>query len=122
MLVFNLPLIPSKILLITSNIWHNPTTIFLMPFAVFLFLDSLFFIKKPNIKRLYKVVFPVLIVSIFIKPSFFFCFGVVFPVLSFYCLKQVKYGFNSLFLGFIGAMIVFFEFFFFFMLRGLMLF
>lgn len=72
----------------TSTIWHNSTTIFVIPFCIWLFIDSLHYIKKPGGWLFWKL----LILSVIIlvaKPSFLFAFVVVFPIICLY-----KFGWN----------------------------
>ena len=76
----------------TSSIWHNSTTIFVFPLCVWLFLESLKYLKGPNLFLTIKL----LIISILIllaKPSFLLAFIVVFPIV---CL--MKFGWSSKYL------------------------
>ena len=62
------------------NIWHNSTTIFLMPFALILFWLSYEQLKNPSNSRIYLLtLFSIL--NVLAKPSFFFSFLVIFPLL-----------------------------------------
>ncbi|MBD2143828.1 hypothetical protein [Sphaerospermopsis sp. FACHB-1194] len=61
------------------NIWHNSTTIFLMPFALLLFWQSYEQIKTPKADRIVWISL-LIILNIIIKPSFFFVFLVCYPI------------------------------------------
>jgi hypothetical protein len=59
------------------NVWHNSTSIFLMPFALALFGQGLRFFEKPGSKgSLWLLLWVAL--NVVIKPSFFFVFAPVF--------------------------------------------
>ncbi len=65
----------------SPTLWHNSTLIFLMPFVLILFWQSVRFLQNPSLKlALWMSLFSVL--GVLVKPSFFFCFGVVFPLFS----------------------------------------
>jgi hypothetical protein len=61
------------------NVWHNPSTILLMPFAVGLFLASLSFLRDGDSKYLW-ISFILGILNIAAKPSFILCFLPIFPL------------------------------------------
>ena len=62
------------------NVWHNSTTILLMPFALALFWLSYEQIIKPEKRRIFLItIFCVL--NILIKPSFYFVFTIVYPLM-----------------------------------------
>ncbi len=68
---------------IPPNVWHNSTTIFLMPFALLLFWNSYLQINDPsNMKRIY-VLAILSALNIFVKPSFIFAFVAVYPLYMF---------------------------------------
>lgn len=76
------------------NTWHNSTTIFLMPFAIWLFYKSYLFIKnhheqENNFSSLLTLLL-LTIFSVFIKPSYFFVFAIAFPL--YYLLR---FGINK---------------------------
>ena len=75
------------------NIWHNSTTIFLMPFALLLFWQSYEQIKTPKTDRVVWISL-LIIVNIIIKPSFFFVFLVCYPI---FFIKQ--FGWTKLTFG-----------------------
>ncbi len=66
---------------IPPNIWHNSTFVFLMPFSLLLFWISYNYLLTPTKKALFFICLLV-VVNIIIKPSFFFSFAVVFPIIS----------------------------------------
>lgn len=73
---------------IPPNVWHNSTTIFLMPFAFMLFWNSHLQIQNPISKKGLFIVFILIILNILIKPSFLFPFLVVYPLLMFIQTKK----------------------------------
>ncbi len=85
MLVVNIPtgmLIGGHFYLghITPTVWHNSTTIFLMPFALLLFWQSYEQILQPTDRRLLLIT-GLCILNILVKPSFFFVFCIAYPLL-----------------------------------------
>lgn len=81
---------------ITPNIWHNSTTIFLMPFALLLFLKSFTYLTNPDRATIIKIAF-LLLLNVAVKPSFVFCFVVVFSLFCLIGFKFTKYLFYGLF-------------------------
>jgi hypothetical protein len=75
------------------NTWHNSTTIFLMPFAIWLFYQSYIFLvshdPRSNNFRPLLALLGLTLFSVFIKPSYFFVFSIAFPL--YYLLR---FGFN----------------------------
>jgi hypothetical protein len=65
---------------IPPNVWHNSTTIFLMPFAFLLFWISYQQLLKPTPLRIFTLTL-LCIVNILAKPSFYFVFCVVYPLM-----------------------------------------
>jgi hypothetical protein len=60
---------------LTPNVWHNPTVIFVMPFAVLLFFKSyelLFEINTQHNKNLLITIALLIVANVLIKPSFLF--------------------------------------------------
>lgn len=89
------------------QVWHNSTIIFLMPFALLLFWESYKQILKPNIKRNFYIILLVLL-NISIKPSFFFLYMTVFPLMYFikYQLKlKLLYSYLPVLLGMVFIII-----------------
>lgn len=62
------------------NVWHNSTTIFLMPFALMLFWLSYVQILKPKKSRILLITI-LCALNIIIKPSFYFVFTLVYPIM-----------------------------------------
>ncbi|MFC2085343.1 hypothetical protein ACFLS9_09815 [Bacteroidota bacterium] len=67
---------------IPPNVWHNSTTIFLMPFALILFWLSYLQLLKPKKSRVFLILL-FCALNVFIKPSFFFVFSIAYPLLLF---------------------------------------
>lgn len=65
----------------TSTIWHNSTTIFVFPFCIWLFVESMNYLNRPDNLSLGKLTFLSLLI-ILSKPSFLFPFTIVFPMVS----------------------------------------
>ncbi|MCG3210497.1 MAG: hypothetical protein FOGNACKC_04128 [Anaerolineae bacterium] len=65
---------------IPPNVWHNSTTIFLMPFALGLFWVSYQNLVIPSLRRNI-VILLLVIANILVKPSFFFVFMLVYPLM-----------------------------------------
>lgn len=63
------------------NLWHNSTSIFLMPFAVGLFWQGLKYWENPSRKIAISILI-LLLINVIIKPSFAFVFVPVFGVMS----------------------------------------
>jgi hypothetical protein len=86
LVVFNLPLLYSifrgqyYIGQIPPNVWHNSTTIFLMPFALLLFFKSYEQLEQPSSKGILPLVVLV-VLNILAKPSFFFVFCLIYPLM-----------------------------------------
>lgn len=67
--------------MVPMNVWHNSTTIFLFPFAIILFYYSYKFLETKENKYLY-LTFLFSVINILLKPSFFFCLAVIFPLFA----------------------------------------
>ncbi|MBX2844259.1 MAG: hypothetical protein KTR26_21005 [Flammeovirgaceae bacterium] len=79
--VFSLPVAYNHWYLgqLPPNVWHNSTTIFLMPFAILLFWNSWqFAIIGSNRFFYFTLLFS--LINILIKPSFVFCFIFIYPI------------------------------------------
>lgn len=64
----------------TGNIWHNPTTIMLVPFALLQFGYSLDLLRGyDRVINNKLILFTIL--AILIKPNFFICYAIIFPPL-----------------------------------------
>lgn len=64
---------------IPPNIWHNSTTMLLMPFAVGLFWTSLCFLRTGDTRFLWWSL-PLIALNILAKPSLVLCLFPVFPI------------------------------------------
>ena len=73
------------------NVWHNSTTIFVMPFVVLLFWTSLKQLKGFQVKRLFLITV-LIVLNALVKPSFLFVYLLAYPILLF-----EKYLFSKLF-------------------------
>ena len=73
----------------TSTIWHNSTTIFVFPFCLLLFIESLKYLKKPGEYSALKLL-GISILIFLSKPSFLFSFIIVFPIICFYKFGWLK--------------------------------
>ena len=62
------------------NVWHNSTTVFVMPFALLLFWLSYEQLKGPITQRLLLITL-FCVLNILIKPNFYFVFCVVYPIM-----------------------------------------
>lgn len=63
------------------NLWHNSTTIFVMPFALLLFYKSYVFLRDGEMKLLPHLLI-LCVINVLIKPSYCFVFLIVFPVFA----------------------------------------
>lgn len=71
------------------NLWHNSTSIFLMPFAIGLFWKGLKYWEHPS-QQLAKHILILLLINVIIKPSFVFVFVPVFGIMSLWRWKLNK--------------------------------
>lgn len=70
------------------NVWHNSTILFLFPFAILLFDLSYKQLQSYEYKRNWWIL-GLILLNLFIKPSYFFVFICVYPV-----LMLIKYRFK----------------------------
>jgi hypothetical protein len=96
-----------------SNVWHNSTTIFVMPFAFLLFWVSNKQLNEYKKSRIYLIVL-LIIVNVFIKPSFLFTYLLVYPIFLLYKYKFSKLFWINLIPLFISALLILVEFYFIF--------
>lgn len=82
------------------NTWHNSTTIFLFPFAILLFYRSYQYLQAPDLKKAGSMILLILL-NLFIKPSFLIPFVVVFPFFSLLIFRFTKPFFQSVALAFL---------------------
>lgn len=79
----------------TPNVWHNSTTIFLMPFAFLLYTESSKQLTDYSFKHNYLLI-ALIFLNIFIKPSFFLVFVCVYPLMMLYRYRFAKTFWTSL--------------------------
>ena len=89
----------------SPNVWHNSTTIFLMPFALLLFWQSYKQILDSSTKRIYLISLLV-VINIFSKPSFFFGFCIIYPLFLLFKYKLKKEFFFNIIPVFIGGILL----------------
>jgi hypothetical protein len=80
LLAFSLPTDRLYLGQIPPNVWHSSTTIFVMPFALLLFLFSYEQLVRPTTARLVCLT-ALSLLNVAIKPSFFLVFTVAYPVM-----------------------------------------
>ncbi|HEX8626776.1 MAG TPA: hypothetical protein VF755_01225 [Catenuloplanes sp.] len=76
---FSLPAAYPYLGQLPPNVWHNSTTMLLMPFAIGLFWASLAYLRTGG-RRLLWIMLLLAALNVAAKPSFVFCFLVVFPL------------------------------------------
>lgn len=86
---FSLPGVNTYLGQIPPHVWHNSTTMLLMPFAVALFWTSLSFLRSGESPYLWWSL-PLIALNIAAKPSFVLC---LFPVLPLAAL--VRFGWSA---------------------------
>lgn len=89
----------------TPNVWHNSTTIFLMPFTILLYIQACKQIESYNTKRDI-LILAYIFLNIFIKPSFFFAFVCAYPLMMLLKYKFSKIFFKSLFPLLVGIILL----------------
>ena len=99
------PVIP-RVMSTGINVWHNGTTIFLMPFALLLFFESYKFLQGTTQSKTIWILILLVFLNIAAKPSFFFVFCVVFPLFSFYEYRFKKQFFISLIPVIFGLLLI----------------
>lgn len=90
---------------VPPNVWHNSTTIFLIPFALLLYWCSYRLLEKFEIKEFWWVM-GMVFVNILAKPNFFLCFAVVFPVMALIRFRLKREFFLSLIPVFFGGVLL----------------
>ena len=93
----------------TPNVWHNSTILFLFPFAMLLFEQSWKQLQTFNIKRNGWILL-LITLNLFIKPSFFFVFICVYPLMLLYKYKFGKMFWLSLIPVFLGGVLLIFQY------------
>jgi hypothetical protein len=104
LLIFNLPTSKHWYLgQIPPNVWHNATVIFLMPFALLLFIVSYKQLLIP-VKANIIIITLLCILNLLVKPSFFFSFSLAYPLmllLRFGVTKNLQRNLIPVLIGFI---------------------
>ena len=99
------------------NVWHNSTTIFVMPFALLLFYFATLQIKNYKNGRMW-LILSLTIINAFAKPSYLFVFFIVYPIFSLLKYKLTKTFFHSLIPIFAGTVVVLGEYLVIYQLNG----
>lgn len=76
---------------LTPNEWHNSTFICMMPFAIIAYLLSIRQLEQYDPRRTWYIGLS-LMLSVLVKPSFFFIYAVVFPI-----IYWMRYRFSKTF-------------------------
>jgi len=91
------------------NVWHNSTILFLFPFAMLLFKLSYRQLEKYTLKRNVWI-FILILLNLVIKPSYFFVFICVYPILSLITYKLKKEFWVSMIPLVIGFLVLILEY------------
>ncbi len=95
----------------SPTIWHNSTLIFVMPFALALFFSSYQYLESGSNQLLIQMTVWVGL-NIIAKPSFFFCFVCVFPLMSLLRLGWTREWLKSLIPVILGGFLLVLQFYF----------
>lgn len=90
---------------IPPNVWHNSTTIFLMPFALLLYWHSYQLLVEFEMKDFWWTL-GLIFLNITAKPNFFLCFVVVFPLMALIRYRLKKEFFLCLIPPFFGGVLL----------------
>lgn len=91
------------------SVWHNSTTIFVMPFVLLLFRHSYKQLQEYSFKRL-AIIALLIFVNILIKPSFVFVFAIAYPILLIITHKLSKKFWINILPIIIAIVLVFIEY------------
>jgi hypothetical protein len=91
------------------NLWHNSTSIFLMPFAIGLFWQGLKYWENPSQKIALNLLI-LLLINVIIKPSFVFVFVPVFGLMSLWRWKLSKAFWRIVGVGAIALLLIILEY------------
>lgn len=91
------------------NVWHNSTIICMMPFAIVVYLLSIRQFEQFDNKRNGWISLFVVLCTL-VKPSFFFCYAVAYPIILFARYRFGKEFFYSLLPVLVGCVCVLYEF------------
>ena len=92
-----------------ANVWHNSTTMFVMPFAITLFLLSIQQLQHYSSKRFWWILVFILL-NAFAKPSYLFIYFIVFPLFALYKYKLTPIFFKQIAPIFVGVIFVLIEY------------
>lgn len=81
---FSLPTTSWYLGQLPPNVWHNSTTVLLMPFALLLFAAVDDYLRTPRLATILSMVLLVLL-NVLAKPSYFFVFAMCFPLM---CIRR----------------------------------
>ncbi|KIX20499.1 hypothetical protein SY27_11315 [Flavobacterium sp. 316] len=95
------------------NVWHNSTTIFVTPFAFLLFWLSYKQLDEYKKSRIYFITL-LIIINVFIKPSFLFTYLLVYPFFLLYKYKFTKLFWVNIMPLIISSILIVIEFYFIF--------
>jgi len=95
LIAFSLPTKTVYLGQIPPNVWHNSTTIAVMPFALALFWFSFQQLVEPKDKRIITITI-LCIINILIKPSFFFVFCLIYPLMLLFHFRLNKKTWQNL--------------------------
>lgn len=88
LLAFSLPVGDPYLGQIPPSVWHNSTTMLLMPFAIGLWWTSLTYLRTRSRRTLWAVL-ALAALNVAAKPSFVLCFLVVFPLAA-WCAHRTR--------------------------------
>lgn len=91
------------------NVWHNSTTLCMMPFAILTYLLSVKQFEDYDQSR-NGLISLYVVIGTLIKPSFFFIYAVAYPIMSFTKYKLDKKFFFSLIPVLCGCICVLYEY------------
>lgn len=94
---------------IVPNIWHNSTLLCMMPFAIIAYMQSVRQLQDYSPKRTVYISIA-LILSILVKPSFFFMYAIVFPFVYFVRYRWSKEFWYLIVPILLGVLIVVYEY------------
>ena len=94
---------------VVPNVWHNSTILCMMPFAVACYLLSVKQFAEYSERRNWQITI-LLILSILVKPSFFFIYIVSFPVIMFSRYGLSKEFYHSLIPIILGCLCLAYEY------------
>lgn len=94
----------------SPNVWHNSTTIFVMPFAVLLFWYTIKQINEFKYNRILLIIL-LLALNIIAKPSYVFAYVLALPLLLLFKYKLNKYFWLNILPIIVAGLLIFIEYF-----------